>query len=94
MQGRYDVVCSTQPAYDLHKAWPESKFIWIPDAGHSAEVSKEQHLQGGPDMCSGPIANVTSRRYQPTRYWSVCAINMRIYEPRSYSTHKKIIRLT
>lgn len=35
-QGRYDVVCPARSAWDLHKAWPESKLEIIPDAGHSA----------------------------------------------------------
>ncbi|MED7788841.1 prolyl aminopeptidase [Francisella sp. 19X1-34] len=36
VQGRYDVVCPTASAWDLHKAWPEAKLEIIPDAGHSA----------------------------------------------------------
>lgn len=36
VQGRYDVVCPARSAWDLHKAWPESKLYIIPDAGHSA----------------------------------------------------------
>ena len=32
------MVCTPRTAYDLHKAWPESTLVWIPDAGHSAEV--------------------------------------------------------
>jgi proline iminopeptidase len=36
VQGRYDVVCPPITAWELHKAWPESKLHWIPDAGHSA----------------------------------------------------------
>ncbi|KAF4636689.1 hypothetical protein G7Y89_g1378 [Cudoniella acicularis] len=36
IQGRYDIVCPPQTAYDLHQAWPESKLYWIQDAGHSA----------------------------------------------------------
>jgi proline iminopeptidase len=39
VQGRYDVVCPPVTAWDLHKAWPESKLHWISDAGHSATVS-------------------------------------------------------
>jgi proline iminopeptidase len=39
VQGRYDVVCPPVTAWDLHKAWPETKLHWIPDAGHSANVS-------------------------------------------------------
>ncbi|GAA6051963.1 hypothetical protein JCM3770_002986 [Rhodotorula araucariae] len=36
VQGRYDVVCPAKTAWDLHRAWPEAKFVMIPDAGHSA----------------------------------------------------------
>lgn len=35
VQGRYDVVCPAKSAWDLHRAWPKSKLIIIPDAGHS-----------------------------------------------------------
>lgn len=36
VQGRYDVVCPVDTAYDLHRVWPEADFRIIPDAGHSA----------------------------------------------------------
>lgn len=36
VQGRYDVVCPPQSAWELHQAWPESKLVIVPDAGHSA----------------------------------------------------------
>jgi len=36
VQGRYDVVCPMQSAWDLHKKFPEADFFVIPDAGHSA----------------------------------------------------------
>jgi len=36
VQGRYDVVCPAQSAWDLHQAWPEADFRIVPDAGHSA----------------------------------------------------------
>jgi proline iminopeptidase len=35
VQGRYDVVCPTESAWELHKAWPEAEFKIIDDAGHS-----------------------------------------------------------
>jgi len=35
IQGRYDIVCPVQSAWDLHKALPASKLMIIPDAGHS-----------------------------------------------------------
>jgi len=36
VQGRYDVVCPPESAYDLARAWPEAKLVIVPDAGHSA----------------------------------------------------------
>ena len=35
IQGRYDVVCPMRSAWDLHKRWPKSNLIIIPNAGHS-----------------------------------------------------------
>ena len=36
VQGRYDVVCPMESAWDLHRAWPEADLVIVPDAGHSA----------------------------------------------------------
>lgn len=36
VQGRYDVVCPPKSAWELHKAWPASELVIVPDAGHSA----------------------------------------------------------
>ena len=36
VQGRYDVVCPMQSAWELHRAWPEADLRVTPDAGHSA----------------------------------------------------------
>ncbi|MBL9036808.1 MAG: prolyl aminopeptidase [Rhodospirillaceae bacterium] len=36
VQGRYDLVCPIRNADDLHRAWPEARYIIVPDAGHSA----------------------------------------------------------
>jgi proline iminopeptidase len=35
VQGRYDVVCPARSAWDLHRAWPEARFLLVPEAGHS-----------------------------------------------------------
>ena len=35
VQGRYDVVCPPQSAWELHRAWPEAEFVMVGDAGHS-----------------------------------------------------------
>ncbi len=37
VHGRYDVVCPVKNAWDLHKAWPESKLEIIQDSGHAAD---------------------------------------------------------
>ncbi|KAJ5168196.1 Proline iminopeptidase [Penicillium canariense] len=37
IQGRYDMVCPPQTAWELHKALPKSRLIWIPDAGHTPQ---------------------------------------------------------
>jgi proline iminopeptidase len=36
VQGRYDVICPVESAWDLHRAWPEADFRVVADAGHSA----------------------------------------------------------
>ena len=36
MQGRHDVVCPMDTAWDLHRAWPEAELRVVGDAGHSA----------------------------------------------------------
>src|SRR5688572_20796220 len=36
VQGRYDVICPVESAWELHRAWPESELRIVPDAGHSA----------------------------------------------------------
>ena len=35
IHGRYDMICKTEAAEMLHKAWPQSQLQIIPDAGHS-----------------------------------------------------------
>jgi proline iminopeptidase len=36
VQGRYDMVCPIRSADELARAWPEAKYVIVPDAGHSA----------------------------------------------------------
>ena len=36
VQGRYDVVCPAESAWELHRAWPEAELQIVPDSGHSA----------------------------------------------------------
>ena len=35
VQGRYDVICPTRSAWDLHKAVPHSELRIVPDGAHS-----------------------------------------------------------
>lgn len=35
VHGRYDIICRTSSAYRLHKAWPGSTLVIVPDAGHA-----------------------------------------------------------
>ena len=45
IQGRYDIATPPKTAWDLHKAWPEAKFIMVPDAGHAvSEPGITHHL--------------------------------------------------
>lgn len=36
VQGRYDMVCPAVSAHELRAAWPEARYVVVPDAGHSA----------------------------------------------------------
>lgn len=36
VQGRYDMCCPVDSAWQLHRAWPEAELMIVPDAGHSA----------------------------------------------------------
>jgi proline iminopeptidase len=36
VQGRYDMICPAQSAFDLTAAWPMARLTIAPDAGHSA----------------------------------------------------------
>jgi proline iminopeptidase len=36
IQGRYDMICPAQSAFELAAAWPAARLTLVPDAGHSA----------------------------------------------------------
>ena len=36
VQGRYDMICPAQSAFELTAAWPSARLTIVPDAGHSA----------------------------------------------------------
>ena len=45
IQGRYDMVCPTKSAWELHKALQNSNLVIVPDAGHSmGEISIAREL--------------------------------------------------
>ncbi|MDY6809579.1 MAG: prolyl aminopeptidase [Actinomycetota bacterium] len=45
VQGRYDVVCPTRSAWDLHRAWPTATLHIVDDAGHASfEPGIKHHL--------------------------------------------------
>ena len=37
VQGRYDLVCPMQSAWELAAAWPEARLVVVPAAGHAAD---------------------------------------------------------
>lgn len=43
VQGRYDVTCPIQSAWDLHRAWPEAEFQLVEGAGHSQSEPGIRH---------------------------------------------------
>lgn len=43
VQGRYDVTCPMQSAWDLHRAWPEAEFHLVEGAGHSQSEPGIRH---------------------------------------------------
>jgi proline iminopeptidase len=54
IQGRYDVATPPVTAWELHKAWPGSRLIMVPDAGHAAtEPGILHHLVGATDAFAG-----------------------------------------
>lgn len=36
VHGRYDAICMPEGAWSLHHAWPDSKLVFVDDAGHLA----------------------------------------------------------
>ena len=50
VQGRYDMICPVENAWELHGAWPEARLEIVPDAGHSAfEPGIRHHLLSATD---------------------------------------------
>ena len=52
VQGRYDMICPAQSAFDLAAAWPAARLTLVPDAGHSAlEPGVRRALLAALDRC-------------------------------------------
>jgi proline iminopeptidase len=61
VHGRYDVICPIEGADALHRAWPESDFAVVEDAGHaSREPGIARHLV---DACDRVAAAGDPRRF-------------------------------
>jgi proline iminopeptidase len=55
IHGRYDMACTAQNAWDLHKAWPEAELRIIEGAGHAySEPGILQELIGATDRFGKP----------------------------------------
>ncbi len=56
IQGRYDLICPMESAWELHQAWPSSELRIIDDAGHSAdEPGIGQALVQATDFFAGEL---------------------------------------
>lgn len=54
VQGRYDVACPPQTAWDLHRAWPEAEFIMVEGEGHAlSQPGILHHLIEATDRFAG-----------------------------------------
>jgi proline iminopeptidase len=52
IQGRYDMVCPAQSAFELAASWPLARLTLVPDAGHSAlEPGVRTALLAALDRC-------------------------------------------
>ncbi len=57
VQGRYDMVCPIESAWDLHKVWPQAELKIIDDAGHSAsETGTRSALVDATDKMAALLA--------------------------------------
>ena len=56
VQGRYDIACPPQTAWDLHRAWPEAEFIMVEGEGHAmSQPGLLHHLIEATDRFAGKI---------------------------------------
>src|SRR5690606_24235916 len=75
VQGRYDVVCPMESAWELHRAWPEAELRIVPDAGHSAfEPGIVHELVSATDRFAGRCSSRGSADMETTRENLVAAL--------------------
>ncbi len=56
VQGRYDIACPPQTAWDLHRAWPEAEFIMVEGQGHAlSQPGILHHLIEATDRFAGGV---------------------------------------
>lgn len=54
VQGRYDIACPPQTAWDLHRAWPEAEFVMVEGQGHAlSQPGILHHLIEATDRFAG-----------------------------------------
>jgi proline iminopeptidase len=57
VHGRYDLICPFENAWALHRAWPGSELVVVPDAGHAAsEPGIRSALVAATDRFAAPLA--------------------------------------
>jgi proline iminopeptidase len=62
VHGRYDVICPLENAWELHRAWPGSELLIVPDAGHSAaEPATRSRLVEATDRFAAILQGATGR---------------------------------
>jgi proline iminopeptidase len=62
VQGRYDMVCPIVTADELVRAWPEARYVVVPNAGHSAlEPGIRAELIRAMDEFRGKLSDATAR---------------------------------
>jgi proline iminopeptidase len=62
VQGRYDAVCPIATADELAASWPQSRYVIVPDAGHSAwEPGILAALVTAAEQLKGDISSATSQ---------------------------------
>src|SRR6185437_5532190 len=79
VQGRYDIACPPQTAWDLHRAWPEAEFHLVEGAGHAfSQPGILHHLIEATDRFTGgcQCGAVRYRIDGNLRHASICNCRM------------------